>query len=231
MRVIRSAGIVLISALALAPAAGAATQPVRAEDNFFSPKTVTINPGDTVQWSQSGVLPHNVKFDDGSFEEPSSPTNAPWMTTRTFSAAGSFQYYCEQHGGPGGSGMSGTVVVAGAGGGGGGGTTPTDKDAPDIEGVDARQSGRRIVVTIRTDEAGRARVLLHRNVVSSRLRRVARVTKSVPAGRSKISISRTSRNRRLPFARYRVTATIRDKAGNLSSKRTDRVRLRALRRR
>jgi plastocyanin len=231
MRVIRSVGIVLICGLALAPAAAAAEHAVEARDNVFSPKTVTINPGDTVKWSQAGVLPHNVKFDDGSFEQPANPQSTPWTASRTFSTAGSFQYYCEQHGSAGGGGMAGTIVVAGAGAP-GGGTTPTggDKVRPSIRGLDAKQSGRKISVTLNTNEAGRATIVLQRNVTSSRLRRVAKVTKSVPAGRSKISISRTSRGRRLPFGRYKLTVTVKDKAGNVSSKRTDRVRLRARRR-
>jgi plastocyanin len=235
MTVLRSLGALLFLALALALAApaGAATHQVQARDNFFSPATVNIAIGDAVEWSQSGVLPHNVKFDDGSFERPASPTNTPWTESRTFSTPGRFEYYCEQHGGPNGAGMAGVVVVAGAGGGGGGGgTAPTgDKDAPDITKLDAKQSGRSISVTIKTDEAGKATVVVQRNVRSSRLRQVAKVTRSVKAGTTKLSIARTSRRRRLPFARYRVTATVKDTAGNVSSKRTDRVRLRSLRRR
>jgi plastocyanin len=232
MRVIRPVGVILICGLALAPAAGAATQQVQAQDNFFSPRTVTINPGDTVQWSQSGLLPHNVKFDDGSFEQPADPQSTPWTASRTFSTPGSFRYYCRQHGSPGGGGMAGTVVVAGAGGTTpGGGTTPTgDRVRPGIRALNATQSGRNISVSLNTSEAGRATVVVQRNVTSSRLRQVARVTKSVPAGRSKIAIRRTSRGRRLPFARYKLTVTVKDRAGNVSSKRTDRVRLRARRR-
>ena len=35
--------------------------------------------------------------------------------THTFTTTGSFPYYCQYHGGPGGSGMSGTVTVSAAG--------------------------------------------------------------------------------------------------------------------
>ena len=77
----------------------------------FSPSEVTIDLGDTVTWEQSGVFPHNVKFDDGSFEEPADPTSTPWTANRTFDSPGTFRYYCEQHGGPNGSGMAGTVSV------------------------------------------------------------------------------------------------------------------------
>jgi plastocyanin len=73
--------------------------------NFsFSPQTLTINTGDAVRWTN--VLGnHNVVADDNSFTSgPLAP--APWEYTHTFSAVGNNPYYCELHGGPGGSGMS-----------------------------------------------------------------------------------------------------------------------------
>jgi plastocyanin len=78
--------------------------------NTFSPKTVTVTQGDSVTWTNASGS-HNVKFDDGLFEEPSSPSSANWTRSRTFTAVGTFRYYCELHGSSGGSGMSGTVVV------------------------------------------------------------------------------------------------------------------------
>ncbi len=96
----------------LAVPASAADQSVTAGPEFdFSPADVTIDLGDTVTWEQSGIFPHNVRFDDGSFEEPADPTSTPWTADRTFDAPGTFRYYCEQHGGPNGEGMSGTVKV------------------------------------------------------------------------------------------------------------------------
>ncbi len=104
--------LLLAIGLLLAVPATAADQTVTAGPEFeFSPAEVTIDVGDTVTWEQSGVFPHNVKFDDGSFEEPADPTSTPWTAERTFDTPGTFRYYCEQHGGPNGSGMSGTVSV------------------------------------------------------------------------------------------------------------------------
>src|SRR5437868_11577241 len=50
-----------------------------------------------------------------------------WSVTvqNTFTETGTFHYYCDVHGGPGGLGMSGTVVVDPASPGGGAGTPPT----------------------------------------------------------------------------------------------------------
>ena len=78
--------------------------------NFsFTPSNLTIEVGDTVRWTN--VLgTHNVLADDGSFTS-GPPQPAPWNFTRVFNTAGSFPYYCEPHGGPGGSGMSGVIAV------------------------------------------------------------------------------------------------------------------------
>jgi plastocyanin len=88
---------------------------VEARDNVFAASAVTISPGETVTWTQAGNNPHNVRFDNGSFEQPSAPISSAWTVSRTFQDPGvTYAYYCEAHGGPGGSGMAGTVTVTGA---------------------------------------------------------------------------------------------------------------------
>ena len=78
--------------------------------NFmFTPSTLTIEVGDTVKWTNvSGT--HNVLADDGSFTS-GSPDPAPWDFVHVFNTEGSFPYYCEPHGGPGGVDMSGVITV------------------------------------------------------------------------------------------------------------------------
>ena len=101
----------LAISLLLAVPATAADQSVTATfSNDFEPAEVTVDVGDKVTWSNSGGF-HNVKFDDGSFEQPASPDPSSWTVERTFDTPGTFRYYCEQHGGPNGAGMSGTVAV------------------------------------------------------------------------------------------------------------------------
>ena len=99
-----------IAALMAVPAS-AADQSVTARDNTFSPRDVTVDVGDTVTWTNAGLFPHNVKFDDGSFEQPAEPDTSNWTVERTFDTPGTFRYYCEAHGEPGGSGMAGSVTV------------------------------------------------------------------------------------------------------------------------
>jgi plastocyanin len=120
MRILLALGIFL---LAGAPAF-AANQTVTVGPNntlTFSPATVTINAGESVTFTYAGGnMPHNVAADDGSFRcakgcdgagGNGNATSAAFSFTRTFNTAGTFRYYCEIHGAPGGIGMAGKVVV------------------------------------------------------------------------------------------------------------------------
>ena len=123
-----TAGVLLLAAPAYA-----ADQTVTANpNNTFTPKDVTISPGETVTWMNQGGF-HNVKFDDGTFEQPADPEATPWTTSHRFDQEGTFRYYCELHGGKGGVGMAGTVVV-------GSGVAPPDTTAPVISSLKASPS-------------------------------------------------------------------------------------------
>ena len=101
----------LLAVLVSAGPAVAANQTVSATpSNTFTPKDVTVNPGEKVTWNNTGGI-HNVHFEDGQFDMPASPSSTAWSVERTFATAGFYRYYCELHGGPGGAGMSGTVTV------------------------------------------------------------------------------------------------------------------------
>jgi plastocyanin len=81
--------------------------------NFeFIPSSITVAVGDTVRWISVNVAnhEHNVLADDSSFTS-GLPAFAPWTFDHVFTSAGNNPYYCEPHGAPGGSGMSGVVVV------------------------------------------------------------------------------------------------------------------------
>lgn len=95
--------------LAGADRAGAATVDVGIVGNGFSPSTVNIQVGDTVRWTNDTGTFHDVKANDNSY---GNTAGTSWTFTHTFSAPGSFGYYCSIHGFPGG-GMAGTVVVSG----------------------------------------------------------------------------------------------------------------------
>jgi plastocyanin len=106
------------AALAVSPTAAARQEPqgpgptvAATSGNQFFPRSLTVPPNTTVYWENRG-LNHNVKFEDGLFEQPADPLATPWRVWRHFDNEGTFRYFCEAHGGPGGAGMSGVVVVA-----------------------------------------------------------------------------------------------------------------------
>lgn len=94
------------------------THGVEVADNEFAPEAITIEAGDTIEWEHTGVNPHTVTADDGSFDSHPDCPQGPCMMTgdtyeQTFDEPGEYGYYCKIHGSPG-SGMAGTVVVTAA---------------------------------------------------------------------------------------------------------------------
>lgn len=79
------------------------------EDFQFSPGNVTVQTGSTVTWTHVGNINHTVTADDGSFDSGSMGGGDVFKFT--FTETGTYTYFCEFHGGPGGSGMSGTITV------------------------------------------------------------------------------------------------------------------------
>jgi len=95
--VFRWALTLAIAGLMAVPAV-AADQSVTAGPGVqFSPDDVTIDLNDTVTWRNAGGF-HSVEFDDGSFTEPSVPSQSAWSVERTFDTPGTFRYHCGFHG-------------------------------------------------------------------------------------------------------------------------------------
>jgi plastocyanin len=101
----------LVLFLTIPGSAWAATHQVQVFSFGYDPQTLTIQPGDTVVWTNVGGS-HNVQADDGSFSNPVNST--PWTFSHTFNRSGEFGYYCLPHGAPGGFGMAGKIIVAGS---------------------------------------------------------------------------------------------------------------------
>ncbi len=75
----------------------------------FEPSTVTISTGDSVKFVNNKLAPHNAVFeghDELSHPDLAFAPGESWE--ETFSAAGTYNYYCEPHRG---AGMVGKVVV------------------------------------------------------------------------------------------------------------------------
>ena len=103
--------LALVAAALLIPAApsSAATVQVSIGDNFFSPRELHIDPGDTVVWTNGGRSVHDVKSDKkGEFR--SGDLTRGKKFSHTFEEEGYFYYHCAIHGGPQ-TGMWGLIVV------------------------------------------------------------------------------------------------------------------------
>ena len=205
-------GVAALVALACLPAsASAAESQVAAGPGFsFSPDSVTIAPNDSVRWTNQGGF-HNVKFDDGSFEQPANPSSTwPDPVVRSFPSAGHFRFYCRQHGGPNGSGMSGTVhvVAPGGGGGGGGGGQGNTPARPTVEVLTAKRTrAGGIKVRLRASVGSTARVTLYRRV-RGRFRKVRSLKRKVSDRSKTVTFTRGRGRKRLKPGRYRVTVQL-----------------------
>ncbi|MGQ0799815.1 MAG: cupredoxin domain-containing protein [Pseudomarimonas sp.] len=126
--------------LALHTTATAATHQVSVISFRYEPAELTIQPGDTVVWRNTGGV-HNVVADDNSFTN-GDVSSAAWTYSRTFTTAGQIGYYCAPHGGPGGIGMAGRITVAG--------TTPSIPINPGINGTwfDPNRPGQGFVLDV-----------------------------------------------------------------------------------
>jgi plastocyanin len=179
----------IVGALVLCEPAAAAD--VEVGDDFFSPSTVRIAPGDRVVWRWSGAALHNVKSTDGQSESfRSSLMTGPGATfAHTFTRAGRFTYLCEVH--P--ANMRGAVEV---------GTPPfADTTRPRLSGLRLRVGRRSVTLRFRLSETARVRVSL-----AGSTRR--RLTRRFGRGRRALTL------RRLRRGRQRVTLTPLDLAGN-----------------
>jgi plastocyanin len=117
LRCVRGAvawAILTVSASGIAGAATVMVQVAPGGDLSFSPFSVSINPGDTVQWVwKSKAMPHSVTSGNGAsnglFDSGVQQSNT-FTFSHTFPTAGTFPYFCTVH--P--LFMKGTVTVAAA---------------------------------------------------------------------------------------------------------------------
>jgi plastocyanin len=98
-------------AVAVVPAVGQSDAPTvhATTDNTFKEATIAVKPGTTVHWVNDGGF-HNVHFEDGFNQPPSSSPPPAWGAgvDRKFDHAGEFKYVCDAHASVG---MKGTVYV------------------------------------------------------------------------------------------------------------------------
>ena len=89
--------LALAAALCLcSPVAFAAEVHVKIDNFTFTPASVAVKPGDTVVWENGDDIPHNVvSSDKAMFRAKVMDTGEKFSFT--FSAAGTFEYFCALH--------------------------------------------------------------------------------------------------------------------------------------
>ena len=98
------AGVLGLTACSGEAVADGPAATVRVENMSYSPESVTIKEGETVEWIfDDNGLPHDVVDDDGLFESELLTEGA---FSYTFDEAGTYSYHCTPH-----PMMVGTVVV------------------------------------------------------------------------------------------------------------------------
>lgn len=120
--------LVVSSFAVFTPSASAETYKVKLGSDkgmlAFEPKKLTIQPGDTIEWVNNKVPPHNVVFDAAKNPNKSkdlatslshkkllmSPGQKETTTFPADAPAGDYTFYCEPHRG---AGMIGTITVQG----------------------------------------------------------------------------------------------------------------------
>ena len=99
--------VAVAAALLAASVAVAATRPVAIVDFVFSPKTMTINAGDRVRWTNSDTVAHTATASNGSFD--TGLIDPGGSASVRFTQAGTYRYICTPH-----TSMTGTIRVRAA---------------------------------------------------------------------------------------------------------------------
>jgi plastocyanin len=109
-RLLQLATLSLVALLVFAPSAWAQGQEVtvRMEDNFFDPANITVEPGTTVTWVQSGNNPHTTTSYDGLWDSGMIEGGSGGTFSFTFEEPGTYDYFCIPHES---LGMIGSVTV------------------------------------------------------------------------------------------------------------------------
>ena len=92
------AAALLVPAAWLDDLAHAAAATVTIQDFQFAPQNVTVNVGDTVTWSHTGVFPHTTTSTTGIWDSGLSPPLSYGQSySHYFPTAGTFPYFCRIH--------------------------------------------------------------------------------------------------------------------------------------
>jgi plastocyanin len=94
----------VVAAIAAASPAYAATVEVKIDNFVFNPQQITVHAGDTVTWVNHDDIPHTVTSKTLAFRSKALDSDDKFSFT--FTAPGSFPYFCSLH-----PHMTGMIVV------------------------------------------------------------------------------------------------------------------------
>ena len=89
--------VAVLSLLAAAIPAFAATRTVRVADDVFAPKSLTVRKGDVVRFSWQGRHPHNVVVTQGPERFRTSIKRAPYTYRKRITRRGTYRIVCTIH--------------------------------------------------------------------------------------------------------------------------------------
>ena len=243
------AGVLVALAVSGLPAI-AAKQTIAANnaDNSWSPKDVTIEVGEDVEWTNPNAGFHNVcvfkpgssgstcdEFRNGEF----GPDWSGYTNKHTFTTAGVYKFFCQAHGTAGGAGMAGTVTVNSSGTGTTNtdtvtdtttvptNTTPTgtqpaiDSTPPTFTGKLKRKSSRKsLILQLGSSEDARLKATVSRRAPGKRsFTTVGSGQVKVKSGRNTVTLPRQIAGKMRAGA-YRVKLQLVDYSNNRSGTRT-----------
>jgi plastocyanin/uncharacterized membrane protein len=99
--------LLVASVAAQAGQPAAATHTVTMRQMHFEPAQMTVNPGDTIEWTNEDIFAHTATANDGSFDSGLIPPGQSWKTV--VKSSGTVDYHCRPH-----PNMAARLVVASA---------------------------------------------------------------------------------------------------------------------
>src|SRR4030067_656514 len=88
-------GILLLALMMIPKVSWGTVKNVSIIDFDFTPKNTTVNPGDTVKWTNTGVFGHTSTSDEGIWG--SALLGIGGTFSRQFFAARKYPYHCQPH--------------------------------------------------------------------------------------------------------------------------------------
>jgi plastocyanin len=182
MRIARLLPLALLAVAALAAPALAEDRTVGAPDYEFTPKSASIDVGDTVTWTFDGPSEHTATSNAGQPDKFDSGLKAEGTTFAfTFTKPGKYQYFCRPHE----EFMKGTVTVG------------TDAVAKSFTSAKVKGSGSAIKLTVTLKEGAKV-------TLSAKGPKNKSVSKRLKAGKRTLTL------KKLKAGTYKTTVTAQD---------------------